>query len=205
MPDAAPPALLDPGPVPLDDQLWRDTFDELKKVARARLRSAGDPTGCNTTMLVNESWLKLSARAARQSDQSGQPGQTDGAGGLSFPTRAHFFAYASRAMRSIVVDLLRERAAQRRGGGQAGDAVQWVTLDTALGERVPAPEDEPLQVDDALRTLEAREPRLARVVELRYFAGMTETEVAEVLGINERTVRRDWDKARALLRTLLAA
>ncbi|MFG6429255.1 ECF-type sigma factor [Roseateles sp. LYH14W] len=191
MPDAIRPALAEAGSVPLDDQLWRETFDELKKVAHARLRSAGDPTGCNTTMLVNESWLKLSARASQQA----------GGEGLSFPTRSHFFAYASRAMRSIVVDLLRERAAQRRGG----DAVQWVTLDTALGERLPAPEDEPLQVDAALRTLEAREPRLARVVELRYFAGMTEAEVADVLGVTDRTVRRDWDKARALLRTLLSA
>lgn len=190
--DVAPPAPAEAAPVPLDDQLWRDTFDELKKVAQARLRAAGDPTGCNTTMLVNESWLKLSARAAQQAG--------DGGNALSFPTRSHFFAYASRAMRSIVVDLIRERAAQRRGG----DAVQWVTLDTTLGERVAAPEDEPLQVDAALRTLEAREPRLARVVELRYFAGMTETEVAEVLGVTDRTVRRDWDKARALLRTLLA-
>jgi RNA polymerase sigma factor (TIGR02999 family) len=194
--DAAPPGPAEAGPVPLDDQLWRDTFDELKKVARARLRAAGDPTGCNTTMLVNESWIKLSARAAQRAG--------NGAATLSFPTRSHFFAYASRAMRSIVVDLLRERAAQRRGGSANGDGVQWVTLDTTLGERVAAPEDEPLQVDAALRTLEAREPRLARVVELRYFAGMTETEVAEVLGVTDRTVRRDWDKARALLRTLLA-
>ncbi|MDR7334941.1 ECF-type sigma factor [Roseateles asaccharophilus] len=192
--DVAPPAPAEHAPVPLDDQLWRETFDELKKVAHARLRAAGDPTGCNTTMLVNESWIKLSARASQQA----------GDGALSFPTRSHFFAYASRAMRSIVVDLLRERAAQRRGGGVDGDGVQWVTLDTTLGERVAAPEDEPLQVDAALRTLEAREPRLARVVELRYFAGMTETEVAEVLGVTDRTVRRDWDKARALLRTLLA-
>lgn len=193
MADAAPPPPpAATGPVPLDDQLWRDTFDELKKVAHARLRSAGDPTGCNTTMLVNESWLKLSARAAQQAHEGSR---------LSFPTRGHFFAYASRAMRSIVVDLLRERACQRRGG----DAVQWVTLDTALGERVAAPEDEPLQVDAALRTLEAREPRLARVVELRYYAGMTEAEVAEVLGVTDRTVRRDWDKARALLRQLLAS
>ncbi|RZJ09968.1 MAG: sigma-70 family RNA polymerase sigma factor [Rubrivivax sp.] len=193
MPDVVRPPLAEAGPVPLDDQLWRETFDELKKVAHARLRSAGDPTGCNTTMLVNESWLKLSARAARQPNGDGTA--------LSFPSRSHFFAYASRAMRSIVVDLLRKRAAQRRGGDTS---VQWVTLDTSLGERIAAPEDEPLQVDAALQVLEAREPRLARVVELRYFAGMSELEVAEVLGVTDRTVRRDWDKARALLRTLLA-
>lgn len=195
MADAAP-LLAETSAVPLDDQLWRDTFDELKKVARARLRDMGDPTGCNTTMLVNESWLKLSARASRAAG--------DGSAALSFATRSHFFAYASRAMRSIVVDLLRERAAQRRGGGDAAGAVQWVTLDTAIGDGVAAPEDEPLQVDAALRVLEAREPRLARVVELRYYAGMTEIEVADVLGVTERTVRRDWNKARALLRTLLA-
>lgn len=193
MVDASPTPAADSA-VPLDDALWRDTFDELKKVARARLHDLGNPTGCNTTMVVNESWLKLSARAARASG---------GGAGLSFATRGHFFAYASRAMRSIVVDLLRERAAQRRGGGADG-AAQWVTLDTTLSERMAAPEDEPLQVDAALQVLETREPRLARVVELRYFAGMTEAEVADVLGVTERTVRRDWDKARALLRTLLA-
>ncbi len=194
----APPSQAASDAVSLDDQLWRDTFDELKKVARARLRDMGAPTGCNTTMLVNESWLKLSARAARATE--------DGSAALTFPTRSHFFAYASRAMRSIVVDLLRERAAQRRGGAgsDGADAVQWVTLDTGLGERVAAPDEEPLQVDAALQVLEAREPHLARVVELRYFAGMTEAEVADVLGVTDRTVRRDWDKARALLRTLLA-
>lgn len=174
------------GPAPTGDAradaLWADTFNELKKLARARLRDAGPMTQLNTTALVHEGWLKLAGRAD----------------GLSFPTRGHFFAYASRVMRSVIVDLVRERGAERRGGD-----VQRITLDTALGDGLAAAE-EPVRVDDALRALEALEPRLARVVEMRYYAGLTEAEVAEALGLTDRTVRRDWDKARAILRSMLA-
>jgi RNA polymerase sigma factor (TIGR02999 family) len=176
-PERLPPE----APAVLGDALWAETFAELKKIAHARLYSAGGLTQLSTTALVNESWLKLAERRDA----------------LQFPSRGHFFAYAARTMRSIIVDLLRERAAERRGG-----RLQRVTLDTALAHALPAHED-PVQVDDALRKLEALEPRLGQVVEMRFFAGMTELEVAEVLGLTERTVRRDWDKARALLRAML--
>ncbi|MEK8033868.1 ECF-type sigma factor [Ideonella sp. DXS29W] len=165
----------------LGDELWAETFSELKKLAHARLHAAGAMTQLNTTALVHESYLKLSDRAGR----------------LTFPSRNHFFAYASRVMRSVIVDLVRERAADRRGGD-----LQRVTLDTAAGDALVAA-DEPLQLDEALRSLEQVEPRLARVVEMRYYAGMTDAEIAEVLGLTDRTVRRDWDKARGILRTML--
>lgn len=168
-------------PALLGDALWAETFSELKKLAHARLHAAGPLTQLSTTALVHESYLKLSDRA----------------GQLTFPSRNHFFAYASRVMRSVIVDLVRERGAERRGGD-----LQRVTLDTALSDGISA-DEEPLQVDEALRALEQVEPRLARVVEMRYYAGMTDAEIAEVLGLTDRTVRRDWEKARGILRTML--
>lgn len=168
-------------PAPLDDALWAETFSELKKLAHARLHAAGAITQLDTTALVHESYLKLSDRA----------------GQLTFPSRNHFFAYASKVMRSVIVDLVRQRGAERRGGD-----LQRVTLDTAANETIAA-DEEPLQVDEALRALEQVEPRLARVVEMRYYAGMTDVEIAAVLGLTDRTVRRDWDKARGILRTMI--
>ena len=166
------------------DALWQAAYSELKKVARARLRGSGPHTVLDTTALVNESYLKL-ARFGR----------------LKVESRGKFFAYASRVMRSVVVDLVRERQAERRGGGVAP-----VTLDTAIvdGDRA-ALAAEPLRVDEALRELEKVEPRLARVVEMRYFAGLSESEIAEALALTDRTVRRDWQKAKLLLHSMLSA
>ncbi len=114
--------------------------------------------------------------------------------------RRAFFAYASKVMRSVVIDCVRERQAQRHGGD-----VQQVTLDTRIGDSVPANEREILGLHEALQALEDAEPRLAQVVEMRYFGGYTEVEIAEALDITERTVRRDWDKARLLLAHALQA
>ena len=120
---------------------------------------------------------------------------------LQFQSRGHFYAYAARVMRSVIVDLVREQAADRRGGGAA-----HVTLDTVLGDGLADPhgDAEALRVDEALTALATVEPRLAQVVEMRYFAGMTDDEIAQVLGLTDRIVRRDWDKARLLLRSMLA-
>lgn len=163
------------------DALWQVAYDELRRLAHARLAPGGAPTLLDTTALVNESWLKLAAHGA-----------------LAVRSRGEFFAYASKVMRSVIVDLVRERMADRRGGGVAA-----VTLDTALAAGLRA-DDEAVQVHEALTELAALEPRLAQVVEMRYFGGMTEVEVGQALGLTERTVRRDWDKARLLLRTMLA-
>ncbi len=160
--------------------LFHAAYDELKKLAHARLASSGPMTLLDTTALVNESWLRLSGKET-----------------LQVETRRKFFAYAAQVMRTVIVDLVRERNAERRGGG-----AKALTLNTAIGDGV-AQEHEALHVHEALESLAQVEPRLAQVVEMRYFGGLTEVEIGEVLGLTERTVRRDWDKARLLLAAML--
>jgi RNA polymerase sigma factor (TIGR02999 family) len=157
-------------------------YDELRKLARSRLRQHRTLTLLDTTSLVHESYLKLVGQSA-----------------LPVEDRHHFFAYAARVMRSVIVDFARARQAERRGG----DA-EHVVLDTALSERIAGPESDVLRVHEALEVLAEAEPRLGQIVEMRYFGGMTEVEIGEALGLTERTVRRDWDKARMLLTVALA-
>jgi RNA polymerase sigma factor (TIGR02999 family) len=97
-------------------------------------------------------------------------------------------------MRSIVVDFVRQRHAERRGGGQ-----EHVALDSRAADSIRSPEEEILRVSDALDELAKVDERLVKVVEMRYFAGLTDEDVAAALGVNERTVRRDWQKARMIL------
>jgi RNA polymerase sigma factor (TIGR02999 family) len=162
------------------DALWSQLYPELKQMARARLRRHGKNTLLQTTGLVNEAYLRVAGAAALRDASPGQ-----------------FLAYAARTMRSVVIDLVRERQALRRGGDQA-----QITLDTSVIDRVAA-DDEPLRIDEALTSLAAVEPRLCQVVEMRYFAGFTEAEIGVALGVTERTIRRDWSKACLLLRTML--
>ena len=162
------------------DALWEGLYPTLKQLAHSRLRRSGPNTLLDTTGLVNDAYLRV-AGAASLRDASPGP----------------FLAYASRAMRSVVIDLVRERQALRRGGD-----LDRITLNTTIIESVAA-EDEPLRVDAALTELAQLEPRVCQVVELRYFGGFTETEIGEALGVTERTVRRDWRKARALMRIML--
>jgi RNA polymerase sigma factor (TIGR02999 family) len=159
------------------DALFEALYPELKRLAHARLARHQRGTLMETTALLHECYLKFL-----------------GSGSLTPVDRQHFVAYAARVMRSIVVDAVRASRRERRGG----DAVH-VPLDTHLAEALALPEEEVLQVDEALAELAALEPRLARVVEMRYFAGMKEAEIAQALGVTERTVRRDWEKARLLL------
>jgi RNA polymerase sigma factor (TIGR02999 family) len=156
-------------------------YDDLRRLARSRLRQHQTMTLLDTTSLVHESYLKLVGQQA-----------------LPIEDRQHFFAYAARVMRSVIVDFARARLAERRGGG-----AEHVVLDTALGDGMVAPETDVLRVHEALEVLAQVEPRLASMVEMRYFAGMTEAEVAEAMGLSERTVRRDWEKARLLLSAAL--
>jgi RNA polymerase sigma factor (TIGR02999 family) len=152
-------------------------YDELRRQARSRLRRAGELTLLDTTALVHESYLRIR--------QAGLP---------HFEDRRHFLAYACKAMRHIVIDLARARQADRRGG-----AAVHVTLDTALGDSLPAPGEDVLRVHEALQELAEVDPRLGQVVEMRYFGGLSEPEIAECLGVTERTVQRDWKKARLFL------
>jgi RNA polymerase sigma factor (TIGR02999 family) len=150
-------------------------YRELHALARRQLGGQKDGT-LNTTGLVHEAWMRLA-----------------GQNHASYEDRAHFFAYAASAMRSIVIDHTRQRLAHKRGGHW-----QRVTeLEDVPGElRLDA---ELLDLDDALRKLEAVEPRLSQLVELRYFAGLGEVEIATLQQRSERSVRRDWQKARLFL------
>ena len=158
------------------DQVVAQLYAELRRIAGSRLRQSGDLT-LDATSLVHESYLRLQR-----------------AGGLDFPDRKHFLGYAARVMHSIVIDQVRARQAERRGG-----ELQQVTFNTGIADLAPQRDDEVMRVHDALEELAAMDARLAQVVEMRYFAGMTEPEIAEALGVTERTVQRDWSKARLFL------
>jgi len=149
-------------------------YPELKRLASSRARGGG-PESITTTVLVHETYLKLV-----------------GARRLELTDRRHFFACAGRAMRQILTDYSRAAKAEKRGGGVAAvelpaevadrhPATDWIDLDRALGE-----------LDEVL-------PDLRELVELRFFAGLTREEIAELLGCSERTVQRDWQRARAFL------
>lgn len=159
------------------DSLFAVAYRQLRTLARARLRAARRDTLLNTTSLVHEFYLRFA-----------------GAQCLEFQDREHFIRYASRAMRSVIVDCVRKRQAVRRGGGG-----QHVTLTSQLADGAAAGENEILFVHEALGELAKLNARMAQVVEMRYFAGLTEPQIAQVLSVTDRTVRRDWEKARLLL------
>jgi RNA polymerase sigma factor (TIGR02999 family) len=164
------------------DVLFAAAYEDLRHLARLRLQSGGRDAVLDTTALVHESFLRL-ANMGRVRPED----------------RAHFLRYAGRTMRSIIVDNVRRRQAERRGGG--AEHVPWTTR---MGDDIMAGDDEILRVHEALEQLAILDERLAQVVEMRYFAGMTEAEIGRALGHTERTVRRDWGKARALLARDLA-
>lgn len=152
-------------------------YDDLRRLARRQLRREAGPRTLQATALVHEAFVKLSAGAA-----------------LAARDRAHFFAIAARAMRQVLVDEARRRRAGKRGG-------EWVRTTLAEGQHaVEMAPDELIALDQALEELE---PRQRQVVELRFFGGLEETEIAEALGVSDRTVRREWVKARARLYRLL--
>lgn len=157
-------------------RLFELLYDELHRIAHAKIRNANGITLLDTTGLVHESYLKLVKM-----------------GQLQVADRPHFLAYAARAMRSIVVDFARRMLAERRGGNAL-----HVTLDTAAGGSV-TDDEQIVRVHDALAELAAIDERLVKVVEMRYFAGLDESEIAQALGVTVRTVERDWEKARLYL------
>jgi len=163
------------------DELFSAAYGELRKLARSRLRSGGRNTVLETTSLVHESYLRFLKSGELRSDN-----------------RKAFFAFASKVMRSVIIDTVRERNAERRGG----DAEE-LTLDTQLRDNLPSGEAETLNVHEALLALEQVEPRLAKVVEMRYFGGYDNSEIADALDLTERTVGRDWEKARLMLKAIL--
>lgn len=170
------------GDVGARETLFAAAYSDLEQLARARLRDGGRSTLLDTRSLVHESYLRYL--------QGGE---------LRAEDRRAFFAYASQVMRSVVVSFARERAAQKRGSG-------WrpLTLSTCIGEQVPESEDEILHVHEALDSLAQVDARLAQVVQMRYFGGYSEQEIAETLEVTERTVQRLWLKAKLMLRAMAA-
>jgi RNA polymerase sigma factor (TIGR02999 family) len=159
------------------DQVVALLYDDLHRLAKSRLRGVGGLTLLDTTSLVHESYLRI-----QRSDD------------LAFVDRRYFLAYAAKVMRTILIDAVRARQAARRGGD-----VEHVPLETEAGGGLAAQDDEALRVHEALEELAAVEPRLAQVVEMRYFGGLAESEIADCLAVTERTVQRDWQKARLFL------
>lgn len=157
-------------------EFFADHYEDLRQIAHRRLRRNEKITLLDTTALVHESYLRL--LRAKHIELSG---------------RSQFLAFAARIMRSIIVDFVRSHRAERRGGDEV-----HVTLSTEISESHAAA-DEILRVNDALDELARVDGRLVKVVEMRYFGGLEEREIAGILGIHERTVRRDWEKARMLL------
>lgn len=155
-------------------------YVHLRELARRALAGERATQTLNTTALVHEAWLGLGAHAEE------------------FESRAHYFGYAATAMRHILVDQARRKGALKRGN-------EAISLDLDAHD-IPVEQAaaEVLALDDALDRLQALEPRAARVVELRFFAGLSIDETAEVLGIVPRTVVRDWTRARAFLHATLA-
>jgi RNA polymerase sigma factor (TIGR02999 family) len=164
------------------DRLLPVVYEELRAIAHRHLARRGEGDTLVTTALVHEAYLKLVDQSRAQ-----------------WRDRAHFFALASVAMRHVLVDRAKARTAVKRGGVR-----RKITLD----DDAIAVDDQAeslLEIDDALTRLAEVSPRLARIVECRFYGGLSEEEIAEALGVTVRTVERDWVKARMLLRQALGS
>lgn len=162
------------------DTLFTTLYDELHRMARRELSRRGGGVTLSTTTLLHEAYLDISARE-----------------GAAFPDRARFMAYACRVMRGLIIDYARRRQAQKRGG-----EFEITAIATDVAGAV-ANVDELTELNGALEELEQTEPRLARVVDLKFFCGFSFAEIGTMLGVSERTVQRDWEKARIFLHGLL--
>jgi RNA polymerase sigma factor (TIGR02999 family) len=164
------------------DALFTVLYDELHRMARRELNRRGGGVTLSTTTLLHEAYLDISARE-----------------GTAFPDRARFMAYACRVMRGLIIDYARRRQAQKRGGEFE---ITAIATDIA-GAAAVANAEELTDLNDGLVELEQTEPRLARVVDLKFFCGFSFAEIGSMMGVSERTVQRDWEKARIFLHGLL--
>jgi RNA polymerase sigma factor (TIGR02999 family) len=155
------------------DKLFPLVYDELRRLARGQVRRVGSPPTLSATSLVHEAYLKLAG---------GSP--------LRVESRAHFFGIAARAMRQVLVDQARQRGAKKRGG-------EWLPTTLMDGHlAIEVDFTEMLALDQAMDQLD---PRQRQIVEARFFGGLEDAEIGQLLGISDRTVRREWVKARAWL------
>ena len=164
------------------NQLFTTLYQQLRRMARREAGRLGPHAPLGATTLLHEAWLEMSQRNA-----------------LAFPSEGHFMAYAARAMRGLVIDRVRERQAQKRGGG-----LDITSLDTELAEQCAQPELL-TDIDAALEDLAKLEPALAQVVDLKFFCGFSMVEIGALMGTSERTAQRQWEKARTLLYLALRA
>lgn len=162
------------------DQLFTTLYDELHRLARRELSVRGGGVTLGATTLLHEAYLSMSDRE-----------------GMAFPDRNRFMGYAARAMRGLIIDYARRRQAQKRGGEFE---ITSISTDVAVASADP---DELERVSAALDEFEATDPRLARIVDLKFFSGFSFIEIAAMLGVSERTVQRDWEKARIYLHRVL--
>jgi RNA polymerase sigma factor (TIGR02999 family) len=163
------------------NDLFADMYQDLRRLASARLKRSANVVLLDTTSLVHESYLRFLK-----------------AGALQAQDRVRFLAYAARVMRSVVIDFVRESQAERRGGGAL-----HVTLDTGVADSVTTGQTEVMKVSEALDALAKTDARLVQLIEMKYFAGYSERDIAECLGTSERSLRREWQKARLLLHAAL--
>jgi RNA polymerase sigma factor (TIGR02999 family) len=157
------------------DRIFPIVYEELRILARRQLQRAGGSPTLQTTALLHEAYVKLVQQSR-----------------ATVEDRGHFFALAARAMRHILVDHARKRGAAKRGADRDVTLADEPSAATAQA-------DEILEIDRALERLEAVDPRLGRVVEMRFFGGMSVEETADALAVSPRTVKRDWQKAKAFL------
>lgn len=163
------------------EALFAAAYPGLEQLARARLRDGGRSTLLDTRSLVHESFLRYV-----------------NSGELRAADRRAFFAFASQVMRSVIVNTARDRGRLKRGSGRRA-----LTLNTQISEKVTAGDEDVLRVHEALEALEQADARLAQLVQMRYFGGYSEEEVAETLDVTVRTVQRLWLKARIMLQAAM--
>ncbi len=162
------------------DRLVEMAYPELRRIARIQCRSESPTSTLQCTAVVHEAWLRLA---------QAQP--------TSLKDRTHFFSFSARLMRTILIDHARARKSQKRGGG----AERFTLLDS--DGVTEAPEVELLELNDTLNELEKLDPAQGRLIELRYFSGLSIPETAEALGISESTVKREWVVAKTWIRRRL--
>jgi len=168
-------------PAKLND-VFQSLYRELHAMAHRQLQHGGAAPVLNTTVLLHEAYMRLAAAdTSRISDGR------------------HILAYAANTMRSVVVDIVRAQRAEKRGAGAVP-----LTLDTGVANALPASESDVLRIHEALLELETIDGDLVHIVEMRYFAGLSEEQIAEAMGVSTRTVRRQWHKARLFLREALS-
>lgn len=170
------------GDVAARDALFAAAYPALQQLARTRLRDGGRNTMLDTRSLVHETYLRYVASGALRAED-----------------RRAFFAYASQVMRSVIVSAARQRSAEKRGAG-----CRPLALTPRAAAAIADGEEQILRVHEALQSLEQVDPRLGQVVQMRYFGGYSEQEIAAALDINERTVQRLWLKAKLMLHAQIA-